>query len=127
MPFSLVPDQAIFDVTPLVRIGACFIDNRQECIKWCRQYGLLATQMTYNRYYRQKALDRVVDGVTWRCPAKVCKKRIASSTVAFLKNHTCSYGKCSALPMCGVELLESQGKCPWQTSSMNCKSRASIP
>ena len=32
--------------------------------------------------------------------------------VAFLKNHTCSYGKYLALLICGVEVLESQRECP---------------
>ena len=45
MAVALVPDQAIFDNISLVRIGARFMDDRQKCITWCRQYGLLATQM----------------------------------------------------------------------------------
>ena len=45
MAVSLAPDQAIFDNISLVRIRACFMDDRQECIRWYRQYGLLPTQM----------------------------------------------------------------------------------
>ena len=41
MAVALAPDQAIFDNISLVRIGACFMNDRQECIRWCRQYGLL--------------------------------------------------------------------------------------
>ena len=77
MAVALVPDQAIFDNISLVRIGARFMDDCQECIRWWRQYGLLATQMicpTYNRHCREQALDRAVDGVTWRYPVKVCKE-----------------------------------------------------
>ena len=45
MAVALAPDQAIFDNISLVRIRARFMDDRQECIRWCRQYGLLAMQM----------------------------------------------------------------------------------
>ena len=79
MAVALVPDQAIFDNISLVRIGARFMDDRQECIRWCRQYGLLAAQMicpTCNRHCRQQVLDRAVHGVTWHCPVKVCKKLV---------------------------------------------------
>ena len=75
MAVALAPDQAIFDNISLVRIGARFMDDRQECIRWCRQYGLLAVQMvcpTCHRHCREQALDRAVDGVTWRCPVKAC-------------------------------------------------------
>ena len=70
MAVSLAPDQAIFDNMSLVRIGACFMDDRQECIRWYRQYGLLPTQMVCpasRRHCREQALDRAVDGVAWRC------------------------------------------------------------
>ena len=75
----------------VVRIGARFMDNRQECMRWCCQYGLLATQIicpTCNRHCREQALDRTVDGVTWRCPVKVCKKRISIRYGSFFeKSH----------------------------------------
>ena len=80
MAVSLAPDQAIFDHISLVRIGACFMDNRQECIRWCRQYGLLPTQMVCppcHRHCREQALDRAVHDVAWRCSVKVCKKRFS--------------------------------------------------
>ena len=67
MPVALVLDQTVFDNISLVRIVARFMDDGQECIKWCRQYGLLATQIicpTCNRHCREQALDRAVDGVT---------------------------------------------------------------
>ena len=35
MAVALVPDQAIFDKISLVRIGARFMDDHQECIRWC--------------------------------------------------------------------------------------------
>ena len=38
MAVALAPDQAIFDNISLVRIGARFMDDRQECIRWCRQW-----------------------------------------------------------------------------------------
>ena len=66
-----------------MRIGARFMDDLQECIRWCRQYGLLAMQMvcpTCRRHCREQALDRAVDGVTWRCPVKACKKRFSIIT-----------------------------------------------
>ena len=80
MAVALVPDRTIFDNMSLVRIGARFMDDHQECIRWWREYGLLATQMicpTCNRHCREQTLDRAADGVTWRCPVKVCQKRIS--------------------------------------------------
>ena len=85
MAVALVPDQAIFDNISLVRIGSRFLDNRQECIRWWRQSGLLATQMICNHHCREQPLDRTVDGVTWRCPVKVCKKRITIRHGSFFK------------------------------------------
>ena len=38
MAVALAPDQAVFDNISLVRIGARFMDDRQECIRWCRQW-----------------------------------------------------------------------------------------
>ena len=76
MVAALVPDQAIFDNISLVRIWAHFMDDRQECIRFCQQYQLLATQMACpncNRRCRERALDHATDGVNWRCPVKVCK------------------------------------------------------
>ena len=83
MAVALAPDQAIFDNISLVRIGARFMDDRQECIRWCQQYGLLAAQMvclTCRRHCREQTLDRAVDGVTWHCPVKACKKRFSIIT-----------------------------------------------
>ena len=90
MAVALVPDQAIFDNIFLVGIGACFMDDHQEGIRWPRQYGLLATQMicsTCNRQCRQQALDCAVDGVTWRCPVKVCKKGISIRQGSFFEKY----------------------------------------
>ena len=36
MAVAVVPDQAIFDNISLVRIGAHFMDNPQESIRWCQ-------------------------------------------------------------------------------------------
>ena len=83
MAVALVPDQAIFNNISLVRIRARFMDDHQKCIRWCRQYGLLAAQMvclTCRHHCREQALDRAVDGVTWRCPVKACKKRFSIIT-----------------------------------------------
>ena len=91
MAVALAPDQAIFDNISLVRIGARFMDDRQECIRGCRQYGLLATQMvcpTYHSHCREQVLDHAVDGVTWRSPVKACKKRFRIRRGIFLeKSH----------------------------------------
>ena len=91
MAVALVPDQAIFDNISLVRIGARFMDDHQECIRWYQQYGLLATQMicpTCNCHCREQALDHAVDGVTWHCPVKVCKERISIRHGSFFeKSH----------------------------------------
>ena len=86
MAVALVPasDQAIFDNISLVRIGAC-LDDRQECIKmvstvWtaclCRWFD----QCAITHHCREQALDHAVDGVTWHCPVKACKKRFSIIT-----------------------------------------------
>ena len=49
------------------------------------------------------------------------KGDLASDMVAFLTNHTCSYGKYLASPICGAGVLESKGECMWKTAYMNCK------
>ena len=88
MAVALAPDQAIFDNISLVKIGVRFINNCQQCIRWCRQYELLATNMicpTCNHQCREQALDYVVDGVTWRWPVKVCKKRIGFRHCSFFE------------------------------------------
>ena len=59
MAVALAPDQAIFGNISLVRTGAGFIDDRQECIRSCRQYGLLATQMV------SPTCNRHVEGRLW--------------------------------------------------------------
>ena len=74
MAAALVSDQAIFDNIPLVRTGACFMDDSQGCKRWCGQYGLLAMQMvclTCNHHCWEQALDHAVDGVTWHWRVKV--------------------------------------------------------
>ena len=107
----------------LVRIGARFMENRQECIRWCQQYGLLAAQMicpTCNCHCREQALDHAVDGVTWHCPVKVCKKRISIRHGSFFeKSHLQLWRILGLIPICGVEVLESQGECLWQTPSQH--------
>ena len=88
MAVALVSDKTNFDNISLVKIGARFMDDHQECIRWCRKYGLLATQMIcpiYNHHCREQALDRAVDSFTLRCRVKVCKNELASGMIAFLK------------------------------------------
>ena len=81
---AVAPDQGIFDNISLVRIGACFMDDRQECIRWCRQYGL----PTCRFHCTEQALDRAVDGITSHCPVKACKKRFSIRCGSFFeKSH----------------------------------------
>ena len=43
---------------------------------------------TCRRHCREQALDRTVDGVTWRCPVKACKKRFGIRHGSFFeKSH----------------------------------------
>ena len=79
MAVALIPDKA-FLIKFLVRIGAHFMENRKEGIRWHWHYGLLATQMvcsTLNCYHGEEASKSAIDGVTWRWPVKACKKRIS--------------------------------------------------
>ena len=64
-----------------MRIDARFIDDHQECIIRCvdSMDCLLC---------RELALDRAVDGVTWRCPVKVYKNRFSIRRSSFFeKSH----------------------------------------
>ena len=118
MAVAPAPDQAIFDNISLVRIGARFMDDRQECIRWCRQYGLLAMQMvcpTCRRHNcREQALDRAVDGVTWHCPVKACKKKFSIRRGSFFeKSHLQLWQLLGLTYLCGAGVLagkSSQGK-----------------
>ena len=104
--------------------------DRRKCIRLCRKYGLLATQMVFptpNYHYREQALDRAVDGVTWCYPLNVGKRELASGTVAFFEKLHLQLCERLVLPIYGAKVLESQGECPWQTPSTICKSGASIP
>ena len=95
------------------------MDGRHECIRWCRQYGLLATQMfcpTCNRQRRERALDCGVDCVTQRYPIKGCKKNDQHHAKQYL-----------SLPISGAEVLKSEGECQQQSLNMNSKSGARIP
>ena len=67
LAIARVPGQAVFDNISLVRIGAGFMNNRQEYKTWCEQYGLLATEM-----------------VTQRAPVKACKGRVSIRHGSFL-------------------------------------------
>ena len=75
----LAPVQAEFDSISLTEIGARFKYNREAIIAWCREFGLLATRMDCPRCghhcNEQQAPDRI-DGITWRCMEKNCKRRV---------------------------------------------------
>ena len=118
MAVALAPDQAIFDNISLVRIGARFMDDRQECIRWCRQYGLLATQMicpTCHRHCREQALDHAVDSVTWCCPVKACKKRFSIRHGSFFEKPHLQLWQLlglSVVPECWKVKRSVSGRCP---------------
>lgn len=75
----LIPIQNEFDGMKLTEIGARFKYDLPATIAWCRQHGLLATRMDcpgcQQHCNEQRAPDRI-DGVTWRCMNKNCKRRI---------------------------------------------------
>ena len=96
-----------------MRIRARLLDNRQECIRWCRQCGLLATQMvcpTCNRHCREQALDHAVDGVTWRCPIEVCKKRISIRHGSFFEKSQLQLWQILGLTYLWCRSAEKSGK-----------------
>ena len=67
LAIARVPGEAVFDNISLVRIGAGFVNNRQENKTWCEQYGLLATEMvclTCNHRCGGQTLDGAADAVT---------------------------------------------------------------
>ena len=82
------PDIVEFDSISLTVIGARFMNNLDECIRWCRQYGLLASRMDCpicNRQCNEQHLQSVVDGRIWRCMVKRCKKRISIRKGSFFE------------------------------------------
>ena len=92
MTVAPVPVQAEFDDISLVIIGTRFADDRQACIAWCRQHGLLAIQLPCQnpgcggvRPCVEQRLNSVIDGVTWRCPTCKYKFSIRYSTSSFFK------------------------------------------
>ena len=69
---------ADFDQITLMTIGARFKDDVEECIRWCRQYGLMAVHMncpTCNLPCNEQN-RAVIDGKTWRCTVRACRKII---------------------------------------------------
>ena len=47
------PEIEEFDGILMSKIGVRFMESKDECIRWCRQYGLLATSMTCPRCDRE--------------------------------------------------------------------------
>ena len=73
------PNVDEFDTISLTQIGARFMNNREECIKWLREFGLLAAVMICpfcNLQRSEQLYTRSVDGITWRCMVKKFKKTI---------------------------------------------------
>ena len=73
------PNVDEFDTISLTQIGARFMNNREECIKWLREFGLLAAVMIRplcNLQYSEQLYTRSVDGITWRCMVIKCKQTI---------------------------------------------------
>ena len=90
------PEIEEFDGISMSKIGARFIENKDECILWCRQYGLLATSMTCPRCDREcveQRLASVIDGKTWRCTQYACKKVINIRKGSFFYQSICSCGR----------------------------------
>ena len=74
-----VANQNDFENMTLIKIGIRFRNNVDETIHWCRENGLLATEMVCPRCDRQCNEQRCagkVDGKIWRCTIKRCKKMI---------------------------------------------------
>ena len=68
-----------FDSLNLPDIGRRFKNNNNECIRWCREFGLLAINMICPRCNIQcnEQNSHNVDGKIWRCIQKQCKKKIS--------------------------------------------------
>ena len=71
------PNVGEFDTISLTQIGARFMNNREECLKWLREFGLPAGLIICplcNLQCSEQLYKRSVDGITWRCMVKKCKK-----------------------------------------------------
>ena len=120
----------LFLIIHFVRIGARFMDDCQECIRSCRQHGLLATQMicpTCNRYCTERALDLVVDGVTWHCSLKVCKNRIGIRHGSFFEKSHLQLWQILGLTYLKCRSAGKSRRLSMADARMNCKSGVSIP
>ncbi|XP_065662708.1 uncharacterized protein LOC136085338 [Hydra vulgaris] len=76
-----------FDSLNLPEIGRRFRNNDNECIRWCREFGLLAINMICPRCYIQcnEQNNHNVDGKIWRCMQKQSKKKISIRVGSFLE------------------------------------------
>ena len=106
------------------------MDDRQECIRSCIQHGLLATQRicpTCNRYCTEQALDRVVDGVTWHCPLKVCKNRTGIRHGSFFEKSHLQLWQILGLTYLWCRSAGKSRRLSIADARMNCKLGVSIP
>ena len=99
------PVQVTFVNISLTEIGARCKYDLNATAAWCRQHGLLASEMkcpTCDDRGREQQYARSVDGLIWRCSTKRCKKRSVLGKAAFLRSHICNFGKSSGLLIAGV-------------------------
>ncbi|XP_065064355.1 uncharacterized protein LOC135690664 [Rhopilema esculentum] len=72
----MVPNFDEFDSLTLFGICRQFTENIPDTIAWCRRNGLLARRLLCENCHVEcveGALNRCLDGVTWRCPQ--CRRR----------------------------------------------------
>ncbi|XP_065652863.1 uncharacterized protein LOC136080179 [Hydra vulgaris] len=76
-----------FNRINLPEIGRRFKNNDTECIRWCREFGLLAINMICPRCNIQCNEQNChnVDGKIWRCMQKQCKKKISIRVGSFFE------------------------------------------
>ena len=85
---AAVPDREVFDAISILQIGLRFCDNIDATIRFCRQYGLLATRMdceNCGRECNQGEYTRAVDGLIWRCPRKHFRRKFSIRKGSFFE------------------------------------------
>ena len=76
-----------FDSLNLPEIGRRFKNNNNECIRWCRELGLLSINRICPRCNIQCNEQNCynVNGKIWRCIQKQCKKKISIRVGSFFE------------------------------------------
>ena len=72
-----MPDLDEFSALTFIELAIQFKNNKIALIDWLKVNGMLPREMICpcGEEMRIGMCSRAIDGLTWRCPEKSCKKR----------------------------------------------------